>query len=82
MRQLHVHIGTDLNLWVENGGGMVRLNAANDLGTANCPLALLAQSFIFQSGPILMPNLASSNPGAGSKQLWYDPATGNVKYAA
>jgi hypothetical protein len=27
-------------------------------------------------------NLRSTNPGAGSQQLWYDPADGNrVKYA-
>jgi hypothetical protein len=26
--------------------------------------------------------LPGASPGAGSKQFWYDPATGNVKYAA
>jgi hypothetical protein len=34
------------------------------------------------SGGVMLPALPSSNPGAGSKQLWYDPADGNrVKYA-
>jgi hypothetical protein len=33
-------------------------------------------------GGVRIPNLPSTNPGAGSKQLWYDPADGNrVKYA-
>ena len=33
-------------------------------------------------GLISLPNLPASNPGAGSKRLWYDPADGNrVKYA-
>ena len=32
---------------------------------------------------VAMPNLPSSNPGAGTKQQWYDPADGNrVKFAA
>lgn len=31
---------------------------------------------------IVTPNLRSTNPGAGTKQLWYDPADGNrVKFA-
>ena len=35
------------------------------------------------SGSIALPLLPSSNPGAGTKKLWYDPADGNrVKYAA
>lgn len=35
-----------------------------------------------QSTNVLMPNLRSTNPGAGSRQLWYDPADGNrVKFA-
>jgi hypothetical protein len=82
MRQLHVHLGTDLNLWVENGGGNVRLNAANDLGTANCDFGILARSLTIQAGAIGVSYLPSSNPGAGSKQLWYDPATGHVMYSA
>ncbi len=33
-------------------------------------------------GQIYIPGMQASNPGAGSKQLWYDPADGNrVKYA-
>jgi hypothetical protein len=33
-------------------------------------------------GGIVLPSLPSANPGAGSKQLWYDPADGNrVKFA-
>jgi hypothetical protein len=33
------------------------------------------------SGGVAVPNLPSANPGAGTKQLWYDPADGNrVKY--
>ena len=35
------------------------------------------------SGGIALPTLPSTNPGAGTKQLWYDPADGNrIKYAA
>jgi hypothetical protein len=34
-------------------------------------------------GPIRCQDLAGANPGAGSKQLWFDPADGNrVKFAA
>jgi hypothetical protein len=34
------------------------------------------------SGEIMIQNLPAGNPGAGSKQLWYDPADGNrVKFA-
>jgi hypothetical protein len=33
-------------------------------------------------GGVVFDNLPSTNPGAGSKQIWYDPADGNrVKYA-
>lgn len=35
------------------------------------------------AGVIRLPLLPSANPGAGTKQLWYDPADGNrVKFAA
>jgi hypothetical protein len=34
------------------------------------------------SGVISLPTLPAASPGAGSKGLWYDPATGNVKFAA
>jgi hypothetical protein len=35
-----------------------------------------------QNGRVSIPNLPSSNPGVGTKQLWYDPADGNrVKFA-
>jgi hypothetical protein len=38
---------------------------------------------ISDNGQITIPFLPSGNPGAGTKQLWYDPADGNrVKYAA
>jgi hypothetical protein len=39
--------------------------------------------FLFgQSGSFAATTLPSANPGAGSKQFWYDPADGNrVKYA-
>ena len=34
------------------------------------------------NGHVLVYNLRSTNPGGGSKQLWYDPADGNrVKFA-
>jgi hypothetical protein len=32
---------------------------------------------------VAISNLPAANPGAGTKQLWYDPADGNrVKFAA
>jgi hypothetical protein len=51
-----------------------------------------AGSFVFYSsiaaliltaaGGIALPGLPSTNPGGGTKQLWYDPADGNrVKFA-
>jgi hypothetical protein len=36
---------------------------------------------VLGNGSVVM-LLPGSNPGAGSKQLWYDPATGHVMYAA
>lgn len=37
----------------------------------------------YSGGTLLyVPGLLSSNPGAGSKLIWYDPVTGNLKYAA
>jgi hypothetical protein len=38
--------------------------------------------WITSTGGFVLLSLPSANPGAGSKQLWYDPADGNrVKYA-
>lgn len=53
-----------------NGGGDV-----NDLS---------ADSIYFNlNGKYRVPNLAGANPGAGTKQLWYDPADANrVKFSA
>jgi hypothetical protein len=37
---------------------------------------------VMSNGHIIAPWLPNSNPGAGSKKLWYDPATGHVMYSA
>src|SRR5262245_5996987 len=42
-----------------------------------------ARMVITATGGIQLPNLPSASPGAGSKQIWYDPADSNhVKFAA
>jgi hypothetical protein len=43
-----------------------------------------ANGFVFgAAGKLSVPSLPSSNPGAGTKQFWYDPADGDrVKFSA
>ena len=56
-------------------GSTIGFNAYNDAGSAAVPMHFNATAFIFYGLP-------NANPGAGSKQLWYDPADSNrVKYA-
>jgi|SRR5215471_7752798 len=52
-------------------------------GTAAGTATITEQFRIGPSGLIKILNLPSVNPGAGTKQLWYDPADSNrIKYAA
>jgi hypothetical protein len=55
---------------------------ASDLEFWNVDTGNLLFSISYD-GAISFPYLPSTNPGAGSKQLWYDPSDGNrVKFAA
>src|ERR1051326_8755759 len=67
---LHIHLATNKNLNVLLVGGVVSVTAINDAHNANCDLALFALSYQLNGLP-------SSNPGAGTKQIWYDPSDGN-----
>lgn len=72
---------TDTRLVADSVGGCYVGSWSNhDFGiAANGGLKLVAKA----GGGISIPNLPSTNPGAGSKQLWYDPADSNrVKFAA
>jgi hypothetical protein len=54
----------------------IELRANNDANSAFSTLGLSASSYVFGALP-------GTNPGAGTKQLWYDPADSNrVKFAA
>lgn len=74
--KLHVRVGANQNLWVQQGQldvNAVAISAGNDPGSTNVALELRASKYI-----LFLPN---TNPGAG-QALWYDPADGNrVKFA-
>jgi hypothetical protein len=80
-----VRAGANIHLGIQPGVSVASalvLNVFNDAASANIPMELRASRFSFQVGTVDMPNLPAGNPGAGSKQLWYDPADGNrVKFA-
>lgn len=51
--------------------------------TVNAPTDTNMALFVRDGGRIAMQYLPSSNPGTGTKELWYDPADGNrVKFSA
>jgi hypothetical protein len=64
--------------------GGVGANPAVDVGfyTSDGSFTWMSLFRVLGSGAMVAPFLPSSNPGAGSKQLWYDPATGHVMFAA
>ena len=70
---------TNSRLWAQSGVGSRYDGYSHrfDVGSSR------TEGFtVTDLGRVKMPLLPSSNPGAGSKQLWYDPADGNrVKYA-
>jgi hypothetical protein len=61
--------GVAVITWIRFGSGDLTLNSPGDIRL---------------DGPnVSAPQLRATNPGAGSKQFWYDPADGNrVKFAA
>lgn len=52
-------------------------------GSVLKPFRILTSLFDLRTSAFYMPDLPSTNPGAGTKRFWYDPADGNrVKFAA
>ena len=82
---LRARPAADQNLGVGPAGavtGAVSINAINDAASANTPLEFRASLAVFTVGNVAITNLPSASPGAGTRQLWYDPADGNrVKFA-
>jgi hypothetical protein len=75
--KLELRIAVDQNFWIGLSGGDVTLQALNNAQAVVLPLRINASKLVIFNA------LPASNPGAGTKQLWYDPADGNrVKYAA
>jgi hypothetical protein len=69
-------VSSDRTIFIGSLGGEVAIQATNDAASIYKPLRFAASNYVFD-------NLPSSNPGAGSKNFWYDPADGNrIKYAA
>ena len=65
-----------LQIFTNNAVASIAFGIGGSSATFSPFLVLTPTSFTTQ-------NLPSANPGAGTKQLWYDPADGNrVKYAA
>jgi len=61
--------------------GSCGLLVAND-GTLSPMLSINNAGYVTIAGGLTIPNLPSTNPGVGSKQVWYDPSDSNrVKYA-
>jgi hypothetical protein len=80
---LYVRTAADLNLRIGSFSGThVLIETSNDAGSANTPLFFAATLFRMGGGPLAVDSMPAANPGAGTKQLWYDPADGNrVKFA-
>lgn len=81
--------GGTLELLASSAGGTsARLtDNVNSTLTISHPSAAVAQiqvpsGVLALAGSVSMPNLPNGNPGAGTKQLWYNPATGQVMFAA
>jgi hypothetical protein len=73
---LQVRVAANENLLIkDSGSGQVQLFATNDAASVNLPLQFYASAYSF-------PNLPSSNPGAGTKQLYYRTSDGAVFFAA
>lgn len=71
-----VHTGIDQNFCVRTNIGGLELAVINDAGSGFTTLRLNASNYV-------LVQLPSANPGAGTKQLWYDPADSNrIKFAA
>jgi hypothetical protein len=67
-------IGVD-GLTIANEGNISAGIAFGNFGTGN-------EMWLTSADGLVINDLRSTNPGAGSKQLWYDPADGNrVKFA-
>jgi hypothetical protein len=72
---LQVRVAPNRNVFIGSSGGQVWIQILNDNTDAYGSLTFAASSYALR-------NLPGSNPGAGSQQLWYDPADGNrVKFA-
>jgi hypothetical protein len=71
-----VRVATDRNVFFGAvAGPEILIQCLNDAVSNYVSFTLAASSYSLKG-------LRSSNPGAGSQQLWYDPADGNrVKYA-
>lgn len=69
-----------------NGGFAVLLNASGQLllksASSGTNPRTLVDVAIFDAGGLMISTLPNTNPGAGTKKLWYDPADSNrVKFA-
>lgn len=63
------------------GGGLFGVGIFCKLNPSY-PATNQASFYVDDNGHIHMPDLPSTNPGAGTKKLWYDPADGNrIKFA-
>ena len=75
----------DLSLYYQ-GASKARLSSIFSGGNGSLELTALSgggRFFVSADGTLEFGPLPSSNPGAGSKRFWYDPADGNrVKFAA
>ena len=79
---LSVRVASDVTVLFQGGPDVAYITATNDAGGTSRQLILTASRFEFRAGQLYVINMASANPGAGSKALWYDPADGNrVKFA-
>jgi hypothetical protein len=72
---LQIHTAADRTLFIGNIAGDTTIQALNDGASAYQKLSIYAAAYVFN-------NLPTANPGAGTRQLWADPADGyRVKFA-
>lgn len=70
--------GTGFTFTFDSGDGMVYTRSSNTFEI----LIGSAVTLLIQTGLLRFDGLPAANPGAATKQFWYDPADGNrVKYA-
>jgi hypothetical protein len=76
----------DINISADASGkmiltspGTIRLNPAAGDNTGIVQISY--GGGILSTGRVITNNLPTSSPGAGSKELWYDPSDNTVKYA-